>query len=75
MKVIQFLLAVVAVLLAGPVLFVVAFAIGEGCLLCMEGHAPGSATEKVLNLGLLLLVAGAAIAFFWKKIKDKVPKD
>jgi hypothetical protein len=75
MKAMKFLLAVVAVLLAGPVLFVFVYSIGEGCFLCMEGAAAGSAAEKFLNFGLFAFVVGTGITFYWSRKNDKDVND
>jgi hypothetical protein len=67
MRVLRIALAVVAAILAGPLIFAAYYSVQAGCLLCLEGEAAGSAAETWLNVGLVVLLAGAAVAVFWKR--------
>ena len=71
MQVIKALLAILAVILAGPLIFVAVMAVQAGCLLCLEGDGAGSAAEAWLNVGLVVIILSLVAAASWSRFKGQ----
>ena len=73
MRALKLLGIILAVLMAGPVIFVLVISVQEGCLLCLEGNGAGSAIEVWLNLGLLAGLALGLALVWWVRRKESDP--